>query len=236
VSTWADEVREDKTWKWTAPLHYVDTADWACTFDYDDDCDDDMCVVGALHNFTKQINPSSKMRPRGSIDWQKDSLKFVIHFVGDCHQPLHVSFASDEGGNKIEGTFEGKKDNLHAVWDTAIITKRMSDDFDGDQDEYTAYLLGQVQGPWADMALQWSACEGDALECSDDWATETAGIACTHAYKDQNGDIIPDNFDLGDDYYNFNSGVVDQQLAKAAVRLSATLQRVFQSSLASNAV
>jgi len=227
VSTWADQVREDKTWKWTAPLHYVDTPDWACTFNYDQDCSDDMCVVGALNNFTQQINGLST---KNSINWQLDSLKFVIHFVGDCHQPLHVAFASDEGGNTIEGTFEGDSVNLHSIWDTSIITKRMADDFNGDQDQYTAYLLGQVQGPWAAQAAKWAVCPSGEVVCADQWADETAALACSNAYKDQDGNIIQDNFDLGDDYYNFNSGVVDQQLATAAVRLSATLQRVFASS------
>jgi len=227
VATWADQVREQASWKWTAPLHYVDTPDWACTFNSDQDCADDMCVVGALNNFTQQINTGLSA---GSIDWQLDSLKFVIHFVGDCHQPLHVAFASDRGGNDITGTFEGDDYNLHAVWDNAIIEKRMSDDFNGDQDQYTAWLLGEVQGDWAAQAAKWAQCANGDVICAEDWASETAALACSHAYKDQDGNVIQDGFDLGDDYYNFNSGIVDQQLAKAGVRLAASLQRVFQSS------
>jgi len=226
VSTWADKVRTDKTWRWTAPLHYVDTADWACTFDYDADCPNDMCVVGALNNFTQQINDVSKAN---TIDWQKDSLKFVIHFAGDSHQPLHVAFASDRGGNSIKGKFENKKGNLHEVWDNQIIAKRMKDDFDNDQDEYTAWLLAQAQGAWANQSVTWAACPNGEVVCADDWANETAKLACSNAYKDSNGNIIKANYTLSDDYYNFNSGVVDQQLAKAGVRLSATLQRIFTS-------
>ncbi len=49
------------------------------------------------------------------------ALKFLIHFVGDLHQPLHVSHWQDEGGSKLKGTFMARASNMHQVWDSGLI-------------------------------------------------------------------------------------------------------------------
>ena len=51
------------------------------------------------------------------------ALEFLTHFVGDIHQPLHVSYADDRGGNSVEVHFFNEKTNLHECWDTKIIEK-----------------------------------------------------------------------------------------------------------------
>ena len=50
-----------------------------------------------------------------------EALKWVVHLVGDLHQPLHVGRGADRGGNKIEVTWFGKPSNLHKVWDDGLI-------------------------------------------------------------------------------------------------------------------
>ncbi|HUC97485.1 MAG TPA: S1/P1 nuclease, partial [Candidatus Polarisedimenticolaceae bacterium] len=49
------------------------------------------------------------------------ALRFVAHLVGDIHQPLHAGFAEDRGGNSIAVRFNGRKENLHSLWDTALV-------------------------------------------------------------------------------------------------------------------
>lgn len=49
-------------------------------------------------------------------------MKFLVHFIGDAHQPLHLT-NRDRGGNSDQVVFEGRKMNLHSLWDTGLITK-----------------------------------------------------------------------------------------------------------------
>ena len=49
------------------------------------------------------------------------ALRFVAHLVGDIHQPLHAGFAEDRGGNSVDVRFNGRKMNLHSLWDTALV-------------------------------------------------------------------------------------------------------------------
>lgn len=55
VSTWADQVRSLPEWKWSEPLHFINTPDWACKYAPSVDCADSMCVAGAIVNYTSQI-------------------------------------------------------------------------------------------------------------------------------------------------------------------------------------
>jgi hypothetical protein len=61
------------------------------------------------------------MDPQTPSEAKTLALKFLIHFVGDIHQPLHVSRWRDEGGSKIKGNFMGRQTNMHQVWDSGII-------------------------------------------------------------------------------------------------------------------
>merc|ERR1719313_231381 len=56
ASTWADEIKHEKIWSWSEPIHFVDVPDGACNFDYGRDCVNDKCVVGAILNFTNQVS------------------------------------------------------------------------------------------------------------------------------------------------------------------------------------
>ena len=54
-------------------------------------------------------------------------LKFIVHFVGDAHQPMHISRAADRGGNLIHITFLGKATNLHSLWDSGLLNDDQRD-------------------------------------------------------------------------------------------------------------
>lgn len=54
-------------------------------------------------------------------DEKRIALRFVAHLVGDIHQPLHSGFAEDLGGNSVDVPFNGRKENLHALWDTGLV-------------------------------------------------------------------------------------------------------------------
>lgn len=114
VSTWADEVRRPGT----APWHYVNLPKGECNYRRERDCPDGRCVVAAI---TAQLAVLKSSAP----DTERlVALKWVVHLVGDIHQPLHVGLASDKGGNLFQVRAFGRGSNLHAVWDGELIRRR----------------------------------------------------------------------------------------------------------------
>jgi hypothetical protein len=221
AATWADEIKSDPSFAWSKPLHFINTPDWKCDFDSARDCADSVCVYAAINNYTQQLTTASG-------DDLAMALKFVVHFIGDIHQPLHVGFTNDLGGNSYKGTFLGKQTNLHRIWDTDIIVHRTQEEFGGSQDQYTSYLLGQIQGAWANKAKVWANCTVAA--CPSVWASESVHYACTNAYVTPAGDAIANGFSLDDSYYTTNFPIIDNQLAAGGVRLATTLNFILGNS------
>ena len=221
IASWADQVREQQAFAWSEPLHFIDTADWACKYNPITDCVDDVCVAGAILNYTKQLTSADS-----TYVVPDQAMKFVVHFTGDIHQPLHVSFKSNLGGNTIKGTFYGSDWNLHAIWDDAIIQQRIAQQFSGSEDAYGTYLLGLAQSQSAVDATCFT--NGESLEqCVGEWANESAALACQYAYVNVDGSFIQNGFNLGDAYYQNTAPIVDQQLAKAAVRMASLFSVVW---------
>lgn len=105
AASWADDIIHDNSnhfdylnWQWSRPLHYIDLPDWVCNYDQERDCKNDACVDGALRNYSQRLIASNSDHQQ-----QQEALMFLIHFAGDVHQPLHVSFEGDLGGNRVKG-------------------------------------------------------------------------------------------------------------------------------------
>lgn len=221
VATWADQVKDDPGYAWSKPLHFINTPSWECAFVAANDCPTDTCVYGSILNYTSQLTSSGTE--------QYDALKFLIHFVGDIHQPLHCGFKADAGGNDEKGTFLGASTDLHMVWDNLIIQQRLSD-LSYTYDQYAAYLVTQLKGPWQSKIATWTTCvTPNDKSCVEAWGSESAGLACTYAYTDSTGNHIADGFDLGLPYYNFALPTVEEQLSKGGIRLAYLLNGVFGS-------
>ena len=123
VANWADDLRHDPTqqalWKATRNLHYINFRDPHCRYLAPRDCPDGQCVVGALARYVAVLGDRSA--PDAA---RRAALKFVVHFVGDIHQPLHAGYRNDKGGNDYQVRFEGQGSNLHRVWDSGLLDTR----------------------------------------------------------------------------------------------------------------
>jgi hypothetical protein len=117
ISTWADEHRNRTTGSW----HYVNFPRDTCTYDAQRDCPDGQCVVGAIQNQLGILGSNAADEKR------LNALKYIVHFVGDIHQPLHAGYQDDKGGNKYQVQAFGKGSNLHALWDGGLI-KHLNED------------------------------------------------------------------------------------------------------------
>jgi hypothetical protein len=76
------------------------------------------CVVDKIEEFESELVSKTTSAAEHLL-----ALKFLIHFVGDLHQPLHASDHDDRGGNCIglSPSPDGRDTNLHAYWDTGVV-------------------------------------------------------------------------------------------------------------------
>ncbi len=114
AATWADEIRSDPTWDKAAPWHYISIDDGETLETTRRSSDGD--VLWAIHHFSDVLRSAD-----ASHEEKGEALKFLVHFVGDVHQPLHVGRRADQGGNSVQVSWFGETTNLHRVWDSEMI-------------------------------------------------------------------------------------------------------------------
>jgi hypothetical protein len=113
IATWADEHRSPATSSW----HYVNFPRNSCKFEPERDCAGGQCVVGAIEKNLSVLasNADDKARLK--------ALKYLVHLVGDIHQPLHAGYKDDRGGNTYSLRAFMRQSNLHSVWDSGLIAQ-----------------------------------------------------------------------------------------------------------------
>ena len=242
-ATWADDYRE--VHKETEPWHYFDIPRGAKRRNIDQYCPADKgCLITVLK---EQI---SILESAGADEAQKaQALRFVIHLVGDIHQPLHTTTNSDKGGNCIPVTFFGETPKpstktpgdyypyLHTIWDSGMIDHIAQGKT---VDQFAAQLDQQFQS-------KFQSWENGPVNF-DNWAWESHVLAEQVAYGDlpvkipieppveitsclENNNIsarmLKLNEVLGADYQNAAAPVIEEQLAKAGIRLSMILNQIW---------
>jgi S1/P1 Nuclease len=204
VATYADTVRD--RFPQTSNNHFVDIPkdlnDYVATRDCVADPEKGDCLIAALERFRAEA-----MNPNESIGRRRFALKFIVHLVGDMHQPLHCADNNDRGGNNVKVKWFGQESNLHKVWDSKII-----DNAELTEQEFVDALVSDLT-PQEINDLK----RGNLLS----WALEAHTAARTNAYN------IPANMELGDDYYDENWSVVDKQLLRGGMRLARVLDWMF---------
>ncbi|KAJ6771991.1 ENDONUCLEASE 2 [Salix koriyanagi] len=224
VCSWADKVRF--RYQWSAPLHFINTPD-VCNYKYTRDCEDDngekgRCVAGAINNYTTQLltyNSGSSQADNNLTE----ALLFLSHFMGDIHQPLHVGFASDKGGNTIDVHWYRRKEVLHHIWDADIIETAEERFYNSNVDDLIDAVQKNITNDWAYLIPRWETCSLNKTACPDIYASEGIKASCDWAYKGATEGTV-----LEDDYFLSRLPIVKLRLAQGGVRLAATLNRIFQ--------
>ena len=222
ASTWPDETRaQTKTGEW----HYIDLALQDAKSDIPERCKDDNCVTARIRLFAAQLSRHDSSGPISDLD----ALRYLVHFVGDVHQPLHAVSDADLGGNceHVDPPVDTAK-NLHAVWDGAIVNAVNPSDreLSADLDRNLHSFSPQLQ---ADLAL------GN----QDDWAWESHRLAIKDIYQKlslptepvifpkscQEAPLAISNLTLHlpSSYIGDMKPIVREQLTKAGLRLARLL-------------
>ncbi len=165
ASTWPDETKnETKTGEW----HYIDLTLQDHKSDIPLRCKDDNCAPARIALFAAQL----ANRPADAKWSELDALRYLVHFVGDIHQPMHDISDADLGGNceRLDPPVDTAR-NLHALWDGGVI-KAM----DVDDKALAKSLEQQIEG--FDSAQQTEMVRGT----QDDWAWESHELAVQNIY------------------------------------------------------
>lgn len=113
VSTWADENRDPKSASW----HYINLPHGLNHEQFVK-----MVQESEGNVYTAILKMEATIKDPAATPVQKnEALKYLIHFIGDAHQPMHVIRKEDKGGNTIQLRFDDKGTNLHSLWDSKLI-------------------------------------------------------------------------------------------------------------------
>lgn len=233
-STYADSV------SWSDELHFSHTPYRACApFEMDRDCPlvggARRCIVTAIANYTMRASDVEL-----SVEERGEAIKFLIHLVGDIHNPLHVGFDQDLGGNFIHLS-EPPAKSLHNVWDYVLVNRK--------QVEHGVYKVNEEEDaePWKlseallrdfidskqshrfllNLELENVSSDESSRNLASLMATETAlQYTCKWAYQNENSEWIETDHFLTEGYLSSRSEISMELLKMAGIRLAEILNNI----------
>lgn len=230
IAPWADRVRFHM--QWSGPLHYIGSID---------DHPSEVCAFPGPHGWSgkKDANVLSAMRNTTQLleQWTKEShsvdhptaneaLKFLVHFMGDLHQPLHLT-GRDRGGNSIKVLFGRRHTNLHSLWDTLLIAQAVREtpqkyhrplsreiEFvlrDTIYDTYIRRILTEgIYDKWAYEVQSWVSCPNTRTQ-SNTWQrvlTSLRGMTSLASLSEETDDEVLCPFHWATSIHRLNCDVI----------------------------
>lgn len=197
ISTWPDFIRSDKAWDKAVTWHYVTIPDDKTYAQIEKEPKGD--IIESLERFKLLLQNT-----KASQEDKLIALKFLVHLMGDIHQPLHVGKPGDKGGNDIKVKWFKEETNLHHIWDESLINLQ-------------AYSFSE----YARLIDHFKPEEIKSLQAAslDDIVSENKKLR-EQVYTIENGS-------LGYDYNFKNIATVNERLKFAGIRLAGILNQIF---------
>jgi hypothetical protein len=241
ASTWPDDIRRQRPE--TAPWHYINIPRGAPRHSPAEYCGAAGCITKSIAE--QLVILKDKNAPPAK---RAEALRFVVHFIGDLHMPLHASDNNDLGGNCVPVKFFRRRPrersdsfspNLHSIWDTAILER----DMEGAEPPEYANFLQEV------FAARVDAWQNAGIHV-EDWAWESHDLAESVAYAalipkipiesaltvhscadaDHIGTrMLALHVSAGEDYQHAASTAIEERLAQAGIRLAMILNEAASS-------
>ena len=159
---------------------------------------------------------------------------------------MHAGFAGDLGGNQIRVNWTyGYSNNLHSLWDSGLILRRVALNFSSSYAQWDDHLMTLLQTTYKDDVAAWLSCDNGSgsgsdsdvdiaggsdgsfplseyVPCSAKWVQESAELCCQTVYVDEQGNNMTKGalHTLGDDYYERNIDTVERRIVQAGVRMA----------------
>lgn len=200
ASTYADEIKSDRSYSSYTPWHYVN---YPLAKAYNESKKSEFGdLVTAIDNCIKILKDENS-----SCEDKIFYLKFLIHIIGDLHQPMHAGRAADRGGNDIQVQWFGEGSNLHRVWDTNMIESY----------GMSYYELGDELNNATNKKERKTIQQGTVIE----WLEES------HDYANDIYGSVSVGEKLGYSYSHKYNSILFERLKKGGFRLAKVLNGVF---------
>lgn len=201
VANWADDLRDTDPalFRRTKRLHFVNFHSRECIYDPPRDCRNGECAITAIDKYSAILADHLN-----SPAVRAEALAFLVHFVGDIHQPLHADYRHDAGGNDFQVRWrlqgEDRGTNLHRVWDSLMLDSthlsaaRFTDKLAAQR---TRIATGGTPAGWAEESCRIDRDEG----------------------------VYPSSRFIDQTYVERELPIAEQRLRQAGARLAALLNR-----------
>jgi len=196
AANWMDDIKSDKSKNFMKPYHYANFPRGAKPVDREGDN-----IVHVLNTTISELGAKDQM----SKEEIKTKILFLFHLIGDLHQPLHVGYGNDKGGNTVQLNYQTRGTNLHSFWDSGIITSQninLSDCLNA-----KAYSPEELKTIRIINVIGWSEESRSLLD-------QVYGYG---------------NPKVQDKYVTDSSKIIKMQIQKAGIRLASVLQFFFKS-------
>ena len=198
VSVWMDDIRSDNHYDFTHDWHWVTIPD---SLHYDET---EKNPEGDILEAIERLGNALK---KGGLDskTEREYVKYLVHLVGDIHQPLHVGTGLDRGGNAHRVEWFRKSSNLHRVWDSEMI--------ESSNLSFTE-LFSFLPNPTKEEIKAWQSMS------PQEWAAESKALR-QQVYN------LPEDNKIGYEYMYYNWPTLEDRLLKAGVRLAGLLNEIY---------
>ena len=218
VAYWADEIKDFPWGKRAGAWHYDDVP--LCgTPDPERYCKSGNCASAQIARHAGLLKS-----PRATRRQKNEALKWIVHLVGDIHQPLHAATRHDRGGNLVQVSFFGQRDNppygtinLHTIWDIHLVQQLVRQK--GGEPAVVNALVGQTERAAFEAGdpVSWIA-ESTELARAAVYTVIPAPLAC--------GGKVREVLEIDSRYNEMAVPIVERQIRKAGVRLARLLNEL----------
>jgi hypothetical protein len=195
AANWMDNIKDDHSYDYMKPYHYVNIDKGAKVFKRSGSN-----IIFILNQTIKELQNNKKLNKQAI----KTKILIVFHLVGDLHQPLHVGYGSDKGGNTVQINYKGQGTNLHSFWDSGIIYDKnitLKDCLEANK--FSPAAINKLQ---TIDVIAWSKESRSLL----DTIYNTGGAK------------------IKDDYVSASAVIIEAQIQKAGIRLASILEKTFK--------
>jgi hypothetical protein len=195
AATWMDDIKNDHSYDYLKSWHYTNVEKGQNIVS-----NDGKNIIGALQQTIKELKNYKSL----SKEEVKTKICILFHLIGDLHQPLHVGYGEDMGGNKYQINFNNRGTNLHSLYDSGII-------------EYKGLTLQQCLN-----SKKYTKAELSPIEKIDviAWANQSRSYLGT--IYSTNGHTV------NEAYIDKNYLIIQEQILDAGIRLSSVLKDIFK--------
>ncbi len=196
AGNWMDDIKSDRRNDYMKQWHYVNVAQGKL---YETSKEENI-----ITQLTRVVTELQHKESMSEEDIKKDLL-IVFHLTGDLHQPLHVGYGVDKGGNDIHVKYKGAQTNLHRLWDSEII--------EGENISLNECLQMKKTFDREDMAML------SNINVESWMRQPRSQLTGVYGFTDNTIDDV---------YIQKNKKVIEQNIFIAGVRLAAILKDVFK--------